>query len=77
MTSLSRLWTYAQRYRPRLTAALVAMAVYGAGTAGVATLIRPIFDEVLPTQRNLLPITLAIVGAYVPQGAWARICRPT
>ena len=71
MTSLSRLWTYARRYRPRLAAALVAMAVYGAGTAGVATLIRPIFDEVLPTQRNLLSITLAIVGAYGLKGLGA------
>jgi subfamily B ATP-binding cassette protein MsbA len=71
VTSLSRLWTYAQRYRLRLAAALVAMAVYGAGTAGVATLIRPIFDEVLPTQRNLLPITLAILGVYVLKGLGA------
>jgi ATP-binding cassette, subfamily B, bacterial MsbA len=71
VTSLSRLWTYAQRYRPRLMAALVAMAIYGAGTAGIATLIRPIFDEVLPTQRNLLSITLAIVGLYVLKGLGA------
>jgi subfamily B ATP-binding cassette protein MsbA len=71
VTSLSRLWTYAQRYRPRLAAAMVAMAVYGAGTAGVATLIRPIFDEVLPTQRNLLPITVAILGVYILKGLGA------
>jgi subfamily B ATP-binding cassette protein MsbA len=71
VTSLSRLWSYAQRYRPRLAAAVAAMAVYGAGTAGVATLIRPIFDEVLPAQRNLLPITLAILGVYLLKGLGA------
>jgi subfamily B ATP-binding cassette protein MsbA len=71
VTSLYRLWSYAQRYRARLVGALAAMAVYGAGTAGVAILIRPIFDEVLPAQRNLLPITLAILGVYFLKGLGA------
>jgi subfamily B ATP-binding cassette protein MsbA len=71
VTSLSRLWAYARRYRARLAAALGAMAVYGAGTAGIATLIRPIFDEVLPTRRNLLPIMAAILALYVIKGLGA------
>ena len=69
MTSLYRLVRYSRAYRGRLVGAGLAMAVYGAGTAGVAALIRPIFDEVLPTQHNLLPITLAILAVY------GRTCR--
>ena len=71
MTSLYRLLRYSRAYRGRLVGAGLAMAVYGAGTAGVATLIRPIFDEVLPTQHNLLPITLAILAVYFLKGLGA------
>ena len=71
MTSLYRLLSYSRPYRARLAGAVVAMAIYGAGTAGVATLIRPIFDEVLPTQQNLLPITLAILAVYFLKGLGA------
>ena len=71
MTSLYRLLSYSRPYRARLAGAVVAMAIYGAGTAGVATLIRPIFDEVLPTQKNLLPITLAILAVYFLKGLGA------
>ena len=71
MTSLYRLLHYSRAYRGRLVGAGLAMAVYGAGTAGVATLIRPIFDEVLPTQHNLLPITLAILAVYFLKGLGA------
>ena len=73
MTSLYRLLRYSRRYRGRLVGAVLAMAMYGAGTAGVATLIRPIFDEVLPTQRNLLPITIAILAVYFLKGLGAYI----
>jgi subfamily B ATP-binding cassette protein MsbA len=68
VTSLYRLSRYSRPYRARLAGALMAMAVYGAGTAGVATLIRPIFDEVLPSQQNLLPITVAILAVYFLKG---------
>jgi ATP-binding cassette, subfamily B, bacterial MsbA len=73
VTSLYRLQGYARPYRARLAGALIAMAVYGAGTAGVAALIRPIFDEVLPTQRNLLPITSAILAVYFLKGLGAYV----
>jgi ATP-binding cassette, subfamily B, bacterial MsbA len=71
VTSLYRLFGYSRPYRLRIAGAVVAMAVYGVGTAGLATLIRPIFDEVLPTQHNLLPITLAILGVYFLKGVGA------
>jgi subfamily B ATP-binding cassette protein MsbA len=73
VTSLYRLLRYSRPYRVRLAGALVAMAIYGAGTAGIATLIRPIFDEVLPTQQNLLPITIAILAVYFLKGLGAYV----
>ena len=68
MSVLRRLLEYARPHRPRLAAALAAMVLYGAASAGLAALIQPIFDEVLPTRQRLLPITLAILGVYVLKG---------
>ena len=47
------------------------MAVYGAGTAGIATLIQLIFDEVLPSGRNLPQISIAILALYFFKGLGA------
>ena len=44
------------------------MVLYGAASAGLAGLIQPIFDEVLPNRQNLLPITLAILAVYLIKG---------
>jgi ATP-binding cassette, subfamily B, bacterial MsbA len=71
VSSLHRLLSYARPYRGRLAGALVAMAVYGAGTAGIATLIQLIFDEVLPAQRNLQPISVAVLALYFFKGLGA------
>ncbi len=71
MTSLYRLLSYARPYRARLAGALVAMAVYGAGTAGIATLIQLVFDEVLPSGRNLPQISIAILALYFFKGLGA------
>jgi subfamily B ATP-binding cassette protein MsbA len=71
VTLLYRLLSYARPYRARLAGALVAMAVYGAGTAGLATLLQLIFDEVLPAQRNLPQITVAILALYFFKGLGA------
>ncbi len=68
MSALRRLLEYARPHRPRLAAALAAMVMYGAASAGLAALIQPIFDEVLPARQRLLPITLAILGVYVVKG---------
>ena len=52
------------------------MAVYGAGTAGIATLIQLIFDEVLAAQRNLPQISMAILALYFFKGLGS-YCRLT
>src|SRR6185436_7682560 len=71
MTTFRRLLEYARPYRGRLTAAVAAMVLYGAASAGLAALIQPIFDEVLPTRQNLLPITAAILVVYLLKGVGA------
>jgi len=71
VTSLYRLWGYARRYRRRLLAALFAMAIYGAGTAGIAALVQFIFDEVLPAQKNLPQISVAVLALYFFKGLGA------
>ena len=63
-----RLLAYARPHRARLAGALLAMIVYGAASAGLAALIQPIFDEVLPARRDLLPITIAILAVYLVKG---------
>jgi ATP-binding cassette, subfamily B, bacterial MsbA len=71
VTSLYRLLSYARPYRARLAGALLAMAVYGAGTAGIAAQIQLIFDEVLPTGMNLPQISIAILALYFFKGLGA------
>jgi subfamily B ATP-binding cassette protein MsbA len=71
VTWLSRLLSYARPYRARLVGAVIAMAIYGAGTAGIATLIQLIFDEVLPAQKNLPQISIAILALYFFKGLGA------
>jgi subfamily B ATP-binding cassette protein MsbA len=68
---LGRLLQYAQPHRARLAAALAAMLLYGAASAGLAALIQPIFDEVLPSRQNLAPIAVAILVIYVIKGGSA------
>ena len=66
-----RLLEYARPHRARLAAALGAMVLYGAASAGVAALIQPIFDEVLPSRENLAPIAAAILVVYLLTGIGA------
>ena len=71
MTPFLRLLQYARPYRGRLVSALVAMVVYGLAQAGIAALIKPIFDEVLPTGRSLGLVAGAVLGLYVLKGVGA------
>ena len=71
MSAFFRLLEYARPYRGRLAIALVAMLVYGAASAGVAYLIKPIFDEVLPTGDRLGTIAGAVLGLYLLKGIGA------
>jgi ATP-binding cassette, subfamily B, bacterial MsbA len=66
-----RLIAYARPYRGRLAAAAVAMIVYGAASAGVAALIQPILDRVLPRHQELAQIITAILALYLIKGVGA------
>jgi len=68
---LFRLLKYSRPYRGRLAAAFGAMVLYGAASAGIAALIQPIFDQVLPTRENLAPIAAAILIVYFLKGIGA------
>ena len=70
---LFRLLEYSRPHRGRLMAALGAMMLYGAASAGIAALIQPIFDEVLPTRENLVPIAAAILVVYFLKGTGAYV----
>ena len=71
MSVFFRLLEYARPHRMRLVAALGAMVLYGAASAGVVALIQPIFDEVLPSRANLAPIAVAILVVYLLKGLGA------
>jgi ATP-binding cassette, subfamily B, bacterial MsbA len=67
-TTLQRLFHYATPYRVRLGWAIVGMVVYAIGSAGLAYLIKPIFDSVLPKQQDVFRVAWAIVGVYLLKG---------
>jgi len=71
VSPLYRLLRYAHPHRARLSAALAAMVVYGAASAGLAYLIQPIFDEVLPNRQNLTGVGIAILAIFLAKGAGA------
>jgi len=66
--TLRRLFRYATPYRGRLVWAVAGMVVYAIGSAGLAYLIKPIFDSVLPKQQDVYRIAWAIVGVYLLKG---------
>ncbi len=67
-TTLRRLFRYSTPYRGRLAWAVVGMVVYAIGSAGLAWLIKPIFDSVLPKQQEVSLIAWGIVGVYLLKG---------
>ena len=68
VNAFQRLLRYATPYRTRLVWAIAAMLVYAGGSMYLASLIKPIFDQVLPKRELLLYTSLAILGAYVLKG---------
>ncbi len=68
MNPFFRLLQFARPHRGRLVAALAAMLLYAAATAGVAALIQPIFDQVLPSRENLVPVSVALLSIYFIKG---------
>jgi subfamily B ATP-binding cassette protein MsbA len=66
--TLKRLLGYSAPYRARMAWAILGMVVYAIGSAGLAYLIKPIFDSVLPKQQEVGVIAWAIVAVYVLKG---------
>jgi subfamily B ATP-binding cassette protein MsbA len=54
-----------------MAGALAAMILYGAASAALATLIKPIFDSLLPKREALLPTIVSILVVYVLKGIGA------
>jgi subfamily B ATP-binding cassette protein MsbA len=65
---LARLFSYARPYRARLGWAVLAMALYAIGSAGLAALIKTIFDNVLQDRSQLAMVAWAIVGLNLLKG---------
>ena len=65
---LQRLFVYARPYRSRLVWAVAGMLLYAAGSAGLAALIKPLIDHVLPKQQDLTFIAWAIIGTFLLKG---------
>jgi ATP-binding cassette, subfamily B, bacterial MsbA len=73
VNALYRVFAYARPHRARLAGALAAMVVYGAASAALATLIKPIFDSVLPKREALLTTIVSILVVYVLKGIGAYV----
>ncbi len=67
-TTLRRLFGYSRRYRGRLAWAIAGMIIYAIGSAGLAYLIRPIFNDVLPRHEDVAMIAGAIVAVFLLKG---------
>ena len=65
---LARLFAYARPYRTRLVWAVVAMALYAVGSAGLAALVKTIFDNVLQDRSQLGTVAWAIIGLNILKG---------
>jgi len=68
-----RLLEFAKPYRSRMTGAVLAMAIYGGASAGLAYLIKPIFDEVLPKGESFGIVIFALIGCYLLKGVGAYV----
>ena len=71
MTAFLRLLRFARPYRGRLLAALAAMGLFALASAGIAYLIKPIFDELLPTGQEVWETAVLILVAYFAKGLGA------
>jgi subfamily B ATP-binding cassette protein MsbA len=65
---LRRLLAYARPYSARLTWAVVAMVLYAVGSAGLAALIKTIFDNVLQDRSQLTLVAWAIIVLNLLKG---------
>src|SRR5262249_49451308 len=67
-TPLKGLFRYSMPYRGRLFWAVAGMVVYATGSAGLAYLVKPIFDSALPNQEGVAAIAWGIVFVYLLKG---------
>src|SRR5262249_8027420 len=67
-STLQRLFLYSAPYRGRLFWAVAGMVVYAIGSAGLAYLVKPIFDSALPNQEGVSAIAWGIVFVYLLKG---------
>ena len=65
---LARLFAYAHPYKARLGWAVLAMAFYAVGSAGLAALIKTIFDNVLQDRSQLGRVAWLIIGLNLLKG---------
>ena len=68
MDAFLRLLRYATPHRAVITGAALAMVVYGAANAALAYLIKPIIDDVLIAQGDLMFVASAILVVYLVKG---------
>ncbi|HUQ88492.1 MAG TPA: ABC transporter transmembrane domain-containing protein [Vicinamibacterales bacterium] len=68
MDAFLRLLRYATPHRAVIAGATLAMVVYGAATAALAYLIKPIIDDVLIAQGDIGFVALAIIVVYFVKG---------
>ena len=68
METVKRLFGYSRRYRGRLLWAVAGMIVYAIGSAGLAYLVKPIFDTALPNRQGVAAIAWGIVFVYLLKG---------
>ena len=71
MNPFYRLTAFARPHRGRLYAAFAAMLVYAVGSAGLAALIQPVFDQVLTTRSRVGAVIAGILGLYALKGLGA------
>jgi ATP-binding cassette, subfamily B, bacterial MsbA len=68
LNPLTRLFRFSRPYRGRLGTAFAWMILYAAGSAGLAYLIKYVFDDVLTNGTNLWYVALAIVVSNLLKG---------
>jgi subfamily B ATP-binding cassette protein MsbA len=71
VSELRRLLSQAWPYRGRFLVACAAMVGYGIASAGLAYLIKPVFDDVLIQQTNLGLVALFIIVLYLAKGLFS------
>jgi ATP-binding cassette, subfamily B, bacterial MsbA len=71
MDAFLRLLRYARPHAGLIAVAVLAMVVYGAASAAIAWLIKPIVDDVLTAQGRLGFVVTALLTAYVLKGVGA------